>query len=30
MKRGYLITNGGFTPAGNSEIYVPSLFALSI
>lgn len=27
---GYLITNGGFTPAGNSEIYVPSLFALSI
>lgn len=25
---GYLVTNGGFTPAGNSEVYVPTLYAI--
>lgn len=27
---GYLVTNGAFTPAGNSEVYVPALFATDI
>jgi hypothetical protein len=27
---GYLVTNGGFTPAGNSEVYVPGLFAVDL
>lgn len=27
---GYLVTNGGFTPAGNSEVYTPSLHATDI
>jgi hypothetical protein len=27
---GYLVTNGGFTPAGNSEVYVPTLHAVSL
>jgi hypothetical protein len=25
---GYLVTNGGFTPAANSEVYVPTLYAI--
>lgn len=25
---GYLVTNGGFTPAGNSEVYTPELHAI--
>jgi hypothetical protein len=25
---GYLVTNGGFTPAGNSEVYTPRLYAM--
>lgn len=27
---GYLVTNGGYTPAGNSEVYVPTLYAISL
>jgi hypothetical protein len=27
---GYLATNGGFTPAGNSEVYVPELNAVRL
>lgn len=27
---GYLVTNGGFTPAGNSEVYVLTLHALAV
>jgi hypothetical protein len=27
---GYLVTNGGFTPAANSEIYVPELHAVAV
>lgn len=27
---GYLVSNGGFTPAGNSEVYVPVLYAVSL
>ena len=27
---GYLVTNGGFTPANNSEIYVPELNAVRL
>lgn len=27
---GYLVTNGGFTPAGNSEVYVPELNAVRL
>jgi hypothetical protein len=26
----YLVSNGGFTPAGNSEVYVPTLYAISL
>lgn len=27
---GYLVTNGAFTPAGNSEVYVPTLHAIEL
>jgi hypothetical protein len=27
---GYLVTNGGFTPAGNSEVYVPEIYAVAL
>jgi hypothetical protein len=27
---GYLVTNGGFTPAANSEVYVPTLHAIGL
>lgn len=27
---GYLVTNGAFTPAGNSEVYVPSLSGIPL
>lgn len=27
---GYLVTNGGFTPAANSEIYIPALHTVEI
>jgi hypothetical protein len=27
---GYLVTNGGFTPAGNSEVYVVTLHAVAL
>jgi hypothetical protein len=27
---GYLVTNGAFTPAGNSEVYVPSISAIPL
>lgn len=27
---GYLVTNGGFTPAGNSEVYVATLHAVAL
>lgn len=27
---GYLVTNGGFTPAGNSEVYTPRLSSLAM
>jgi hypothetical protein len=27
---GYLVTNGAFTPAGNSEVYVPALYAVDL
>jgi hypothetical protein len=27
---GYLVTNGAFTPAGNSEVYVPTLYGLDV
>ena len=27
---GYLVTNGAFTPAGNSEVYVPTLRAVDL
>jgi hypothetical protein len=27
---GYLVTNGGFTPAGNSEVYTPTLHAADL
>jgi hypothetical protein len=27
---GYMVTNGGFTPAGNSEVYRPSLVAVDL
>lgn len=27
---GYLVTNGAFTPAGNSEVYVPTLHAFEV
>ena len=27
---GYLVTNGGFTPAANSEVYVPTVSAVEI
>jgi hypothetical protein len=27
---GYLVTNGGFTPAANSEVYVPELNAVAL
>lgn len=26
----YLVTNGAFTPAGNSEVYVPTLYAIGV
>jgi hypothetical protein len=26
----YLVTNGGFTPAGNSEVYVPTLHSVAL
>lgn len=27
---GYLVTNGAYTPAGNSEVYVPTLHAVEV
>lgn len=27
---GYIVTSGGFTPAGNSEVYVPTLLATDL
>jgi hypothetical protein len=27
---GYLVTNGGFTPAANSEVYTPELYAIAL
>lgn len=27
---GYLVTNGAYTPAGNSEVYVPTLHAMEV